>query len=223
MGKFNSSLTRVQPVFNALYERDASGETWLCQLLGMANRGVGPEPVAIPADLGQLVEPPQFEFPADPPKSYLGWLIKHPQRLSSPPEAEWRKWGERTQRKRRALLDGDTAVQAEAIAQLEKGAGLPNRAWWRFEGVTRVDCDARICIIELKNDEASEDILPQALGYAICAETNPDSIRAIWLESKQKPEDIEIDWDKLDIRVIYGIGAGKGAACSRVSTCLMIR
>jgi len=65
-----------------------------------------------------------------------------------------------------------------------------------------VDQDARVCIIELKNDEASEDILPQALGYAIWAETNPDSIRAIWLESKQKPEDIEIDWDKLDIRVI---------------------
>jgi hypothetical protein len=65
-----------------------------------------------------------------------------------------------------------------------------------------VDQDARICIIELKNHEASEDILPQALGYAIWAETNPDSIKAIWLESEQKPEDVEIDWDSLDIRVI---------------------
>lgn len=65
-----------------------------------------------------------------------------------------------------------------------------------------VDQDARICIIELKNAEAGEDVLPQALSYAIWAETNPDSIKAIWLESKQKPEDIEIDWDNLDIRVI---------------------
>ncbi len=65
-----------------------------------------------------------------------------------------------------------------------------------------IDKDARICIIELKNQEAREDILPQALGYAIWAETNPDSIKAIWLESKQQPEDIEIDWDKLDIRII---------------------
>lgn len=65
-----------------------------------------------------------------------------------------------------------------------------------------VDQDARICIIELKNHMADEDILPQVLGYAIWAETNPDSIKAIWLESKQKPEDIKIDWDKLDIRVI---------------------
>ena len=65
-----------------------------------------------------------------------------------------------------------------------------------------VDQDGRICIIELKNQSADEGILPQALGYAIWAETNPDSIKAIWLESKQKPENIGIDWDNLDIRLI---------------------
>lgn len=65
-----------------------------------------------------------------------------------------------------------------------------------------VDQDARICIIELKNEQATEDILPQSLGYAIWAETNPDSIKAIWLESKRKPEDIEIDWDNIDIRLV---------------------
>ncbi len=65
-----------------------------------------------------------------------------------------------------------------------------------------VDQDARICLIELKNVVAGEDILPQALGYAIWAETNPDSIKAIWLESKTRPTEIEIDWDNLDIRVI---------------------
>lgn len=65
-----------------------------------------------------------------------------------------------------------------------------------------VDQNARVCIIELKNQPADENILPQALGYAIWAETNPDSIKAIWLESKQRPENIEIDWDNLDIRLI---------------------
>jgi len=65
-----------------------------------------------------------------------------------------------------------------------------------------VDKDARICIIELKNEQATEAILPQSLGYAIWAETNPDSIKAIWLESSRKPEDIEIDWDNLDIRLV---------------------
>lgn len=65
-----------------------------------------------------------------------------------------------------------------------------------------VDQDSRVCIIELKNNEAGEDVLPQALGYAIWAETNPDSIKAIWLESKKKPEGIELDWENLDIRII---------------------
>ena len=65
-----------------------------------------------------------------------------------------------------------------------------------------VDKDARICIIEMKNVEVGEDILPQILGYAMWAETNPDSIKAIWLESKHKPEDIELDWDNLDVRAI---------------------
>lgn len=65
-----------------------------------------------------------------------------------------------------------------------------------------VDQDARVCLFELKNVEATEDVLPQALQYAIWAETNPDSIKAIWLESKTRPENIQMDWDSLDVRVI---------------------
>jgi hypothetical protein len=65
-----------------------------------------------------------------------------------------------------------------------------------------VDQDAQICIIEMKNVDVDEEILPQVLGYAIWADTNPDSIRAIWLEAKNKPEDIEIEWDNLSVRII---------------------
>jgi hypothetical protein len=65
-----------------------------------------------------------------------------------------------------------------------------------------VDQDGRICIIELKNQQANEHILTQALSYAIWAESNPDSLKAIWLESKRKPEDIQIDWENLDIRIL---------------------
>ncbi len=65
-----------------------------------------------------------------------------------------------------------------------------------------VDQDANICLIEMKNVDVSEDVLPQVLTYAMWAETNPDSIRAIWLESKEKPEDIQIDWDKIALRII---------------------
>jgi hypothetical protein len=90
-------------------------------------------------------------------------------------------------------LLGDVSIIYRQIKTGQK-QGIPD--------MLGVDQDARICIIELKNQTADEDILPQALGYAIWAETNPDSIKAIWLESKQKPENITIDWDKIDIRVI---------------------
>lgn len=140
MGKHDSSRTRVQPVFDALHSRDPSGDTWLRALLEMARHAAGPEPMAIPADVGQLVESPRFEFPANPPTPFLRWLIEHPDSLSKPPDAEWKKWGERTRQKRHALLAGDSAIQAEALAELERHLRLPRRAWWRLEGTTYVDC-----------------------------------------------------------------------------------
>jgi RecB family endonuclease NucS len=48
-----------------------------------------------------------------------------------------------------------------------------------------VDQDGKICLIEIKNVTVSEDILPQVLQYAIWAETNPDSIKALWLVLRQ--------------------------------------
>jgi len=65
-----------------------------------------------------------------------------------------------------------------------------------------VDKDNNIVIIENKNIQVAENVLPQILRYAIWAETNPDSIRAMWLESENRPEDIEIDWDKINVRII---------------------
>jgi hypothetical protein len=65
-----------------------------------------------------------------------------------------------------------------------------------------VDQDERICIIEMKNEDVGEEILTQVLGYAMWAENNPDSIKAIWLEAKNRPEEILLDWDSLEIRII---------------------
>jgi hypothetical protein len=80
-----------------------------------------------------------------------------------------------------------------------------------------VDQDSRICIIEIKNVEADESILPQALQYAIWAESNPDSLRAIWLEAKSKPESIEIDWAKISLRVILVAPSFKSTVPSMAS------
>lgn len=91
------------------------------------------------------------------------------------------------------ILGGDITI---VHRQIRTGAkqGIPD--------MLGVDQDSRICIIELKNKEADESILPQALGYALWAESNPDSIRAIWLESKVKPDGISIDWDNIAIRIV---------------------
>ncbi|NLD43998.1 MAG: hypothetical protein GX657_10945 [Chloroflexi bacterium] len=74
-----------------------------------------------------------------------------------------------------------------------------------------IDQDGQVCIIELKNVEADESILPQALSYAIWAETNPDSIKAIWLEHEEHPEEIEVIWDNLELRIVLVAPAFKSA------------
>lgn len=65
-----------------------------------------------------------------------------------------------------------------------------------------VDGEGNVCIVELKNTEVDASIIAQVLKYAIWAETNPDSIKSLWLECDNKPEDIEIPWDNLQVRVL---------------------
>ncbi len=65
-----------------------------------------------------------------------------------------------------------------------------------------IDGDGNICVVELKNVEVDASIIPQVLEYAIWAETNPDSIKSLWLECENKPEDLEIDWDHFEVRII---------------------
>lgn len=65
-----------------------------------------------------------------------------------------------------------------------------------------VDPDGNVVIIELKRGAATEDVIPQVLRYAIWAETNPDSIKALWLECDSKPDELEINWDALGIRIM---------------------
>ena len=91
------------------------------------------------------------------------------------------------------ILGGDISIIYRQIRSGSKD-GIPD--------MIGIDTDNRICIIELKNVEAVEEIVPQALQYAIWAETNPDSIKSLWLECKNKPEDLKPDWDNLDIRIL---------------------
>jgi hypothetical protein len=68
--------------------------------------------------------------------------------------------------------------------------------------IVGIDNDGNICIIEMKNVTVDASIIPQVLQYAFWAETNPDSIKSLWLECDNKPDDIAISWDGFQVRII---------------------
>lgn len=65
-----------------------------------------------------------------------------------------------------------------------------------------VDRDGNVCIVEMKNVAVDADIIPQVLQYAIWAETNPDSIKSLWLECKNRPEDLSVSWESIVVRIV---------------------
>ena len=72
----------------------------------------------------------------------------------------------------------------------------------RYSRYCRYGYDGNVCILELKNVAVDAAIIPQVLEYAIWAETNPNSIKSLWLQSDSKPEDISVNWDNLEVRII---------------------
>jgi len=65
-----------------------------------------------------------------------------------------------------------------------------------------IDQNGNICIIEMKNVVVDSNVIPQVLEYALWAESYPDSIKSLWLECKNKPDDLDINWDNIEIRII---------------------
>jgi len=68
--------------------------------------------------------------------------------------------------------------------------------------IVGIDNDGNICIVEMKNVRVDASIIPQVLQYAFWAETNPDSIKSLWLECDNKPDDLSISWDSFQVRII---------------------
>lgn len=65
-----------------------------------------------------------------------------------------------------------------------------------------LDSDGNVCIIEMKNVPVDANIIPQVLQYAFWAESNPDSIKSLWLESENEPDDLLISWDDIQVRIL---------------------
>ena len=68
--------------------------------------------------------------------------------------------------------------------------------------IVGIDNDGNICIVEMKNVTVDASIIPQVLQYAFWAETNPDSIKSLWLECENKPDELAISWDSFQVRII---------------------
>ena len=68
--------------------------------------------------------------------------------------------------------------------------------------IVGIDSDGNVCIVEMKNDSVDASVIPQVLAYAFWAETNPDSIKSLWLETPEQPEDVSISWENYEVRII---------------------
>jgi hypothetical protein len=155
MGEEDSSLARVQPVFNALLDRWPDGEPWLGELWTLA-ADTRPEALPKPRAMGKLVPletPPDrpsrrgkvFERTVAPPIDFLRWLLAHPEAMQLRDPIDFGAKSDVSREWRRKLFSQQaplvTEARAEAERQLAKRASLRGRQkWWAFEGFSRVDC-----------------------------------------------------------------------------------
>jgi hypothetical protein len=129
MGKRDSSITRVAPVFDEL--RRQSPPNWVRRLIEL------PEPgKEVDASLGLDPTGKPYWHPIekelDPPPCLLRWLVEN----WNGPHIKRRLSGQ-TMDKREKLLHGDETTIREALSKLEENPH--GRAWYVLEGPTRPD------------------------------------------------------------------------------------
>ena len=165
MGKKDSSLTRVVPLFDALMDKDATGNLWLPQLLEMGSRAAGclGSTVIGPLLVGHRRWWGDKERRMEPPKALLQWLVRN----VKPPRSK-ALWGSaETRQKREQLSARDPDTVSEALLLLE--GNHKARAWFVLEGRSQPDVfletDSLILVIEGKRTEreatASTTWMPQ--------------------------------------------------------------
>ena len=71
--------------------------------------------------------------------------------------------------------------------------------------IVGIDSDGNVYIIEMKNCAVDSTIIPQVLQYAFWAETNPDSVKSLWLECDNRPDDVTVAWESLQVRILKAL------------------
>lgn len=151
MGKYDSSITRVEPVFDRLLQSDPSGRDWIPSLLELPKYGGH-------VDVSSLASSPlnahgwgAREKRLAPPLSLLQWLVAN----CSEPKSKGALGQGDTREKRRRLLERDGDTAEEALRLLGESTG--EKAWYILEGSSQPDAflatDDLIIVIEGKRTE----------------------------------------------------------------------
>jgi hypothetical protein len=177
-GKYDSSKTRVRPVFDALWK---GGRNWLPQLLSLPEGGCADAAVAT-GDL-TLIDGhwDPNEHCLKPPVSLLSWLIRN---VGSPAGTSFEN------DLRRRLADGDPETIAKALRLLRTEDAT--RAWYIFEGPTCPD----VYLV-------ARDALVVVEGKRTEPTTTTDTT---WLDGRHQIwRHLDAAWEIRGRRAVYGL------------------
>ena len=182
---FDSSLTRVAPVFDRLLQRDRSGRSWIRQLLALPLHGTSR--VGDDLELGELRRHGwgKDEESLAPPVTLLRWLVCN---IADPRDEG--AWGNGpTGDNRRALRAKDERMISEALRELETKP--PPQAWYVLEGPSRPD-------VYLETEQALVVIEGKRTEHGPTTHTT-------WMPVRhQMLRHIDAAWEKRDGRPVYG-------------------
>ena len=182
MGDRNSSLTRVQPVFDELLDQWPDGDPWLSELWDMAALTRPGVTLSKPVGLGKLLAsetPPAraarqgmvYERAVAPPAAFLQWLLENPQKMKVTDPKHFGAKSHQARHWRRKLFSDDkqlvSEAQDEGRRQLGKRLAQRGRSkWWAFEGFSRIDCClvTSQCVLFVEG-KRTESVSPSTLWF----------------------------------------------------------
>jgi hypothetical protein len=194
VGQYNSSKTRVAPVFEALFTGDPSGRTWLSKLLRLGSRSAVLAPNFNPGALPG--NHPHWwgtnERGLQPPRDLLCWLVSN-----AHPPTSMSLWGKAESReKREKLVVRDQETIAEALRLL--AGPIKQRVWYVLEGVSRPDAcleaERALLVVEGKRTERK-----------------PTSSTTWMLNRSQMLRHMDAAWEVRDTRAVVGMMIVEGS------------
>lgn len=161
-GMYNSSLTRVRPFFQRLFELDSTGRQWLPPLLKALplNKALSEKlsnsNAMITKDslqkreyndkIMQLIDLEScFEYRIPPTMCFLSWALNNPDMLTWPENGK-KEFSTETQYKRECLFGHhgvslQQSTKEEGLSLIDsEGVYRSSKQWWAFEGFTEMDC-----------------------------------------------------------------------------------